>query len=57
MGSVNSVLLFAASIGALLAGALLLGSLRREAIEDFKAGAGAAGPGVISADAQLRIAK
>lgn len=57
MGSVNSVLLFAASIGALLAGALLLGSLRREAVEDFKAGAGAAGPSVISADAQLRIAK
>lgn len=57
IGSVNSLLLFAASMGLLLAGALLLGSLRREAIEDFNAGAGVAGPGVISADVQLRIAK
>lgn len=57
MRSVDSLLLFAASIGVLLAGGLLLGSLQEEATEELKSSAGGASPGVNSADAQLRIAK
>lgn len=57
MGSAGSLLLFAASVGLLLTGALLLGSLRGEDTKDFKPSAGAANHGVNSADSRLRIAK